>query len=82
MGHWCDMHLSLQYGYTPLTVASLRGRDGCVKLLLDRGAEVDHQPQMPLAYGNAASRQWQILSLAKGGTALGLEDGKGVPPRG
>ena len=43
MGHWCDMHLSLQYGSTPLMEASFEGRDGCVQLLLDRGAEVDHQ---------------------------------------
>ena len=40
MGHWCDMHLSLQYGNTPLIGAS---SDGCVQLLLDRGAQIDHQ---------------------------------------
>ena len=43
MGHWCDMHLSLQFGNTPLMWASWRGRDGCVQLLLDRGALIDHQ---------------------------------------
>ena len=43
MGHWCDMHLSLQDGDTPLMVASREGHDGCVQLLLDRGAQVDHQ---------------------------------------
>ena len=37
------MHLSLQGGNTPLMVASLKGRDGCVQLLLDRGAQIDHQ---------------------------------------
>ena len=43
MGHWCDMHLSLQDGYTPLMEASRGGHDGCVQLLLDRGAQIDHQ---------------------------------------
>ena len=43
MGHWCDMHLSLQYGDTPLMRASVKGHDGCVHLLLDRGAQIDRQ---------------------------------------
>ena len=43
MGHWCDMHLSLQYGSTPLMLASFWSHDGCVQLLLDRGAQIDHQ---------------------------------------
>ena len=43
MGYWCDMHLSLQYGYTPLMTASRWGHDGCVQLLLDRGAQIDHR---------------------------------------
>ena len=43
MGHWCDMHLSLQYGNTPLMVASREGHDGCVQLILDWGVDVDHQ---------------------------------------
>ena len=46
MGHWCDMHLSLQDGYTPLMKASLDGHDGCVQLLLDRGAQIDHQDEV------------------------------------
>ena len=46
MGHWCDMHLSLQNGYTPLMVASRGGHDGCVQLLLDRGAQIDHQNEV------------------------------------
>ena len=37
------MHLSLQYGRTPLTWSSLRGHVGCVQLLLDRGAQANHQ---------------------------------------
>ena len=42
------MHLSLQYGYTctPLMVALRLGHDGCVQLLLDRGAKVDHQDKV------------------------------------
>ena len=43
MGHWCDMHLSLQNGDTPLMWASRWGHEWCVKLLLDRGAQVGHQ---------------------------------------
>ena len=40
------MHLSLQNGDTPLMVASGRGHDGCVQLLLDRGAQIDHQNEV------------------------------------
>ena len=43
LGHWRDMHLSLQPGNTPLVLASGGGHDGCVQLLLDRGAQIDHQ---------------------------------------
>ena len=43
MGHWCDMHLSLQNGDTSLLMASRGGHDGCVQLLLDRDAQVNHQ---------------------------------------
>ena len=43
MGHWCDIHLSLQNGDTPLMVAAHVGFDGCVQLLLDRCAQVNHQ---------------------------------------
>ena len=43
MGHWCDMHLSLKDGDTPLMVALQCRQDECVQLLLDRGAQVDHQ---------------------------------------
>ena len=40
------MHLSLQNGNTPLMEASLKERDGCVQLLLDRGAQIDHQNEV------------------------------------
>ena len=46
MGHWCDMHLSLQDGDTLLMEASGGGHDGCVQLLLDRGAQIDHQNEV------------------------------------
>lgn len=36
-----NMHLSLQYGETPLMRASHEGDLEIVKLLLDRGAEVN-----------------------------------------
>ena len=35
-----DLHLSLQYG-TPLMVAFKSGHVECVKVLLERGAQVD-----------------------------------------
>ena len=33
------IHLSLQFGHTPLIEASYWGHVGCVQLLLDRGAQ-------------------------------------------
>ena len=46
MEHWCDMHLSLQYGWTPLIEASRGGHNRCVQLLLDRGVQIDHQDKV------------------------------------
>ena len=40
------MHISLQDGNTPLMEASHGGHDGCVQLLLDRGAQIDHQDKV------------------------------------
>ena len=37
------MTFSLQYGDTPLTDASFVGHDECVKVLLKRGANANHQ---------------------------------------
>ena len=37
------MHLSFQYGWTALMVASESGHVECVTVLLDRGAEVNMQ---------------------------------------
>ena len=44
----CYMHLSLQNGRTPLMVASGGGQVECVKLLLDRGAQANHQSEVSL----------------------------------
>ena len=53
-----NMHLSLQNGDTPLMVATRLGHDGCMQLLLDRGAQVDHQNKV-----NAFWDQPRISSL-------------------
>ena len=37
MGHWCD---TIQIGKTLQMVASREGRDGCVQLLLNKGAQI------------------------------------------
>ena len=44
----CHMHLSLQHGRTPLMVASGGGHVECVKLLLDRGVQVNHQDKVSM----------------------------------
>ena len=41
-----DMHLSLQDGETTLMYASEAGHIECVKVLLDKGAEVNMQPNV------------------------------------
>ena len=38
--------LSLQYKWTPLMWASSKGHVTCVQLLLEKGAEIDHQDQV------------------------------------
>ena len=45
-GTSCDMHLCLQNGRTPLMEASGGGHVECVKLLLDRGAQANHQSKV------------------------------------
>ena len=48
--HWWyphdDMHLSLQDGQTALIKASEAGKVECVKVLLDRGAEINMQEKV------------------------------------
>ena len=46
----CDMHLSLQRGYTPLMEAASEGHVECVKLLLERGARANHQNEVSAVY--------------------------------
>ena len=38
--------LPLQYGQAPLMLASLQGNVECLQLLLDRGAQLNHQNQV------------------------------------
>ena len=47
-----DMHLSFQDGGTALMKASESERLECVKVLLDRGADVNMQDKVSAAYKN------------------------------
>ena len=78
MAHWCDMHLSLQNGDTSLMMASRGGYDGCVLLLLDRGAQVDHQNTVS-AFWNQPSISSYHMGVPRGGGGRG---GHGPPPSG
>ena len=40
------MYLSLQYGRSPLMVAASEGNVECLQLLLDKGADVNHQDEV------------------------------------
>ena len=44
------MHLSLQLGDTALMKASVAGQVECMKVLLDRGAEVNMQDKVNLTH--------------------------------
>ena len=44
-----DMHLPFQYGWTALMKASESGHMECVKVLLDRGADVNMQNKVSAA---------------------------------
>ena len=41
-----DIHLPFQYGWTALMKASVEGHMDCVKVLWDRGAEVNMQDKV------------------------------------
>ena len=43
---YCPMHLSLQVPWTPLMWASRNGHTECVKVLLERGAQVNMQDKV------------------------------------
>ena len=45
------MTFSLQTGYTPLMLASVAGHVECVKLLLARGAQTNHQNMVGYSLG-------------------------------
>ena len=66
MGHWCDMHLSLQYRDTPLMRASRRGHDGCVRLLMDRGAQIDHQNEVSAFRDQPSVSLYYVLLCEEG----------------
>ena len=51
------MHLSLQDGDTPLMAASRGGHVRCVLLLLDKGAQINHQ--------NKVRTFWDQSSVSK-----------------
>jgi len=79
-------------GFTPLNLAVLSGHLGCVRLLLDHGANIDQRTKRPNGYhgrgGGTALRDavinqyWEIIDLliARGGdTSVLLEPCVGVP---
>ena len=66
MGHWFDMHLSLQDGYTPLMVASRGGHDGCMQLLLDQGAQVDHQNKVSAFWDQPSVSSYHVPLCEEG----------------
>ena len=44
--YYCFIFALMQDGATPLYVASLEGREGVVKLLLEKGANIDQQDKV------------------------------------
>ena len=66
MGHWCDMHLSLQGGDTPLMGASHGGHDGCVQLLPDRGAQINHQNEVSAFRDQPSVSLYYVLLCEEG----------------
>ena len=66
MGHWCDMYLSLQNGDTPLMVAARKGRDGCVQLLLDKGAQIDHQDKVSALWDQPSVSSYHVCLCEEG----------------
>ena len=66
MRHWCDIHLTLKDGNTPLMVASRGGRDGCVQLLLDRGAQVDHQNKVSAFWDQPSVTSYRVPLCEEG----------------
>ena len=84
------MHVSLQFGYTPLSLqngstplmmASGGGHDGCVQLLLNRGAQIDHQNKVSaFRYQPSVGSQWCRKYGGRGGNcALTFVRGRVLP---
>ena len=42
----CDVYFSVQDGRSPLMVAASGGKVKCLQLLLDKGADVNHQDEV------------------------------------
>ena len=57
------MHLSLQDGYTALMKASARWQVECIKVLLDRGAEVNMQNKVSGVDVNPLCHQFNHMWL-------------------
>ena len=60
------MHLSLQKGDTPLMVASRGGHYGCVRLLLYRGAQIDHQNDVSAFWDQPSVTSYHVLLCEEG----------------
>ena len=60
------MHLSLQDGDTPLMVASIRGHTKCVQLLLDRGAQVNHQDKVSAFWDQPSVSSYHVPLCEEG----------------
>ena len=66
MGNWCYMHLSLQNGDTPLMVALQCRHDGCVQLLLNKGAQIDHQNKVSAFWDQPSVSSYHVRLCEEG----------------
>ena len=62
------MHLSLQNGDTPLIVATRKGHDGCMQLLLDtcKGAKVDLQNKVSAFWDQPSVSSYHVPLCEEG----------------
>ena len=56
----------LQIGDTPLMVASRGGHDGCVQLLLDKGAQIDHQKKVSAFWDQPSVSSYHVPLCEEG----------------